>query len=79
MTETSHLLNAAWPFVALLALYAVFHRLGNMTVTLSFASKTATPEPSKGQMMVLRDELEAKRHERDEARRIAEEMRRGGT
>jgi hypothetical protein len=74
---TDLLLSNALPVVMMLLAFAAWWRAGNMKVSISFESKTSTPEPSKGQVMVLRDQLETKRHERDEARRIAEEMRGG--
>jgi hypothetical protein len=67
---TDLLLSNALPVVMMLLAFAAWYRAGNMTVTLTFASKTSEPE---------RDQRAAKlKMERDEARRIAEEMRGGG-
>lgn len=69
MTETLQLLHDSLPFVILALLYAVWHRASNSTISMTWASRTHEPE---------RDQKMAKlKMERDEARRIAEEMRGG--
>ena len=67
MNEALQLLQVALPYVLLLLIFAAWWRAGNMSITLSYASKTHEPE---------RDQRAAKlKMERDEARREAERLR----
>jgi hypothetical protein len=67
MDDALKLLQSALPYTLILLAFAVFWRLGNMSITLSYASKTSEPE---------RDQRSAKlKMERDEARREAERLR----
>jgi hypothetical protein len=69
LTEILQLMRDALPYALLLLTFAGFWRLGNMSISLQWSAKTYEPQ---------RDQRAAKlKMERDEARRIAEEVRHG--